>query len=120
MLLGNAELENNATEVINNFGEKKILIYSHVDKKVSSFYKFVISPVALKKEHHPEVMLRGIDGHSFLGDSTVSLGWYEKKIDAEQELEEILKAISKGKPTYELKYDVKVKTRGIVDIEMAF
>lgn len=116
-LLGNQLKEENGASV-GLEGRNKITIISKIDGKMSSFYKFSLSPVYGKKEYHPEVMLLGVDGHSFWGDSTVALGWYKERADAEAELREILEAMSQGKPAYDLRYFVGTKKRGVFDFEM--
>ena len=118
-LLGNEELKQQETFLsVNTIANNKILIKSQIDNKVSSFYKFVLSPVVGKKEYHPEILIMGVDGHSFWGDSAVSLGWYATKEDAEKELNNILKAMSNNESSYQLKYYVKVKKKGFLDFEI--
>ncbi|MGL4695335.1 helix-turn-helix domain-containing protein [Enterococcus larvae] len=116
-LLDNTLKEKNS-ERIKFEGKNKITITSKIDGKVSSFYKFVLSPVMGKKDYHPEVLLMGVDGHSFWGDSTLMLGWYRDKADAEKELREILESMSQGKSVYDLQHCVTVRKRGFFDIEM--
>lgn len=104
--------------VVKNIQSNKILIESKIDGKVSSFYKFINSSVFGKKEHHPEMMLLGVDGHSFWGDNAVALAWYATKNDYEKELQAIMEAMSKGEAAYHLKYYVNVKKKGIFDLEI--
>lgn len=99
-------------------GKNEITITSKIDGKVSTFYKFVLSPVVGKKAYHPEVLLMGVDGHSFWGDSTVALAWYEDRADAEKELRNILEAMSHGETIYELCHFVSVRKKGLLDFEM--
>lgn len=118
-LLGNVELKQQEKILpVTGTGNNKILIISQIDNKASSFYKFILSPVFGRKEYHPEILLMGVDGHSFWGDSAVTLGWYATKEDAEKELADILKAMSTNEATYELKYYVKVKKKGFLDFEI--
>lgn len=118
-LLGCEEIkEQEPNVIIKNSTTNKILIRSKASNDVSSYYKFVLSPIFGRKEYHPEIMLMGVDGHSFWGDSADNLAWYATKEDAEKELNEILRAISNNEPTYELKYYVNVKKKGFLDFEM--
>ncbi|MGM0125754.1 hypothetical protein IGI37_003155 [Enterococcus sp. AZ194] len=89
-----------------------------IDGKVSSFYKFTLARTFRKKDYQPEIMLQGVDGHTFWGDSVLALGWYKTREDAEKEIKEIMAAMSVGDSSYELKYSVSVKSRGLLDIEM--
>lgn len=111
-------IEEATTESTKNEGKEKITIISKIDGKMSSFYKFTLSPVVGKKAYHPEVLLMGIDGHSFWGDSSVALGWYKDRADAEKELKNISEAMSQGRSVYALEYSVGVKNKGLFDFEM--
>ena len=96
-LLDNTTFQNSEQGlVVKNIQSNKILIESKIDGKVSSFYKFINNSVFGKKEHHPELMLLGVDGHSFWGDNAVALAWYATKKDYEKELQAIMEAMSKG------------------------
>lgn len=118
-LLGNERLlKPEKMVIVKNTENNQILIESKIDGKVSSFYKFITSPIFKKKEYHPELLLLGVDGHGFLGDNAVSLAWYATRSDYEKELREIMDAISKGESSYELKYYVNVKKKGIFDFEI--
>jgi transcriptional regulator with XRE-family HTH domain len=118
-LLGNTKWRPaEKTLVIKNADSNRILIKSKIDGKVSSFYKFIVSPIFGKKEYHPEVLMMGVDGHSFWGDSAVSLAWYATKEDYEKEVNEIMKAIALGETSYDLKYYVDIKKKGLFDFEM--
>lgn len=116
-LLDNVSKEEIASPT-NLEGKNKITIMSKIERKTSSFYKFVLSRTAWKKEYQPEILLSGIDGHSFWGDSSVLLAWYKSRADAEKELKEILEAMAQGKTVYELRHFVNVRNRGIFDLEM--
>lgn len=116
-LLDNS-IEINPQAVASAEGRDKITIISKIDKKMSSFYKFLLSPVVGKKDYHPEILLLGVDGHSFWGDSTIALGWYRNRADAEKELREILETMSQGISSYELHHYTNVRKKGIFDFEM--
>lgn len=118
-------LKNNANEETDSKLSKKgastrISIISKIKPyKMSSFYKFTISQVARgKKKHQPEAMLMGIDSNDFWGENAVALAWYRTKEDAEKELREILDSIENGKTTYDLRYFVETKHKGLFDLEM--
>ncbi|MGX6979258.1 helix-turn-helix domain-containing protein [Vagococcus elongatus] len=116
-LLDNS-MEEASSSTMNTKGSNKISITSVLNGKVSSFYKFVLSPVMWKKGYHPEILLMGVDSHSFWGDNTVALGWYKTREDAEKELKQILNDMSQGKTVYDLQYYVNVKKKGIFDIQV--
>lgn len=98
--------------------DKRILIISNIDGKVSSYYKFEISKVYGGKVYHPAAQLLGIDSHSFWGDKQNALGWYATLEDAQKEIEAIYSALLMGEPNYKLTYDVPVKKRGVLDFQM--
>lgn len=111
-------IEEASSSAVNVQGNNKISIISTINGKASSFYKFVLSPVAGKKDYHPKIMLMGIDSHSFWGDNTIPLGWYKTREEAEKELRQILNAMSQGDSVYDLQYNVNVKNKGIFDIQV--
>lgn len=98
--------------------DQRISIISNIDGKMSSYYKFQLANVLGKKDYHPATQLMGIDSHSFWGDNLNSLGWYATIEDAQKEIECIYSAIAQGESNYKLSYDVPVKKRGLVDIEI--
>ena len=111
--------EEPASKTNNTGGTPRIAIISKMEAgKMSSFYKFTISRAVGKKEHHPEAMLMGIDSNDFWGENSVCLAWYRTKEDAERELREILDAIANGQATYDLRYFVDTKRKGIFDFEI--
>lgn len=118
-LLGSEEIKKQEPNVmLINSTTNKILIRSKASDNVSSYYKFILSPIFGRKDYHPEIMLMGVDRHNFFGDSADNLAWYATKEDAEKELNEILSAISNNEPAYELKYYVNIKKKGFLNFEM--
>ncbi|KAF1299314.1 transcriptional regulator [Enterococcus sp. JM4C] len=99
-------------------GTDKITIMSPVNGNVASYHKFFLIPVFGKKEFHPEVILCGVDGRNFWGESSANLAWYRTREDAETELKEIMDAMARGQSNYELKYFVPIKSRGLFDYEI--
>ncbi|GAA0223980.1 helix-turn-helix domain-containing protein [Metaclostridioides mangenotii] len=102
----------------NNRNTDKISIIDCTGKILSSYYKFNVSRVFKPKNNQPYAMLLGIDKHTFWGENTVPLGWYASEEDIKNEIEDIYKAIANKQKNYRLKYNVKIKKRGLIDIEI--
>ena len=59
----------------------------------------------------PQYALFGVscEGSSFWGQPSTFLGWYAGEDQIAKEISGIQRAITKGIPTYELRYSVKVE-----------
>ncbi|WP_024621229.1 helix-turn-helix domain-containing protein [Metaclostridioides mangenotii] len=113
-----SNIYNSSNDRNNNNNTDKISIIDCTGKILSSYYKFNVSRVFKPKKNQPYAMLLGIDRHTFWGENTVMLGWYASEEDIKNEIEEIYKAIANKEKNYRLKYNVKIKKRGLIDIEI--
>lgn len=87
----------------------RILIASYDHKSIANCYKITSSKKFKTKDDEPKFALFGVDGHSFWGDNTIILGWYENEESIQKEMQCILQAMKRGMPTYELQYAVHTK-----------
>jgi transcriptional regulator with XRE-family HTH domain len=113
-----SNIYNRSNDRNNNKNTDKISIIDCTGKILSSYYKFNVSRVFKPKNNQPYAMLLGIDKHTFWGENTVALGWYASEEDIKNEIEDIYKAIANKEKNYSLKYNVKIKNRGLIDIEI--
>lgn len=111
-----AFIKESATPTIN--GNNRIAIISDIDGSLSSYYKFSLAKTFRPKEWSPRGMLMGVDSTSFWGDSGRPLGWYATVEEAQKEMKAIYQAISQNKSSYDLAYSVRVKKKGLVDVQI--
>lgn len=91
----------------------KIMISSMKENIVTTCYKVLSSGKMMGGKHSPKYALIGVsEGQaSFWGEPTAFLGWYADEELLAKEVEEIRQAITRGDPTYELKYNAKVERK---------
>lgn len=99
-------------------GNSKIAIISEIDGSLSTYYKFTLAKTFQPKPYHPHGTLMGVDSTTFWGESSRPLGWYRTIADAEKELRAIYQAIAQNQGSYTLRYSVKVKNKGWLDMQM--
>ena len=99
-------------------GTGRIMVHSAHTQAAASCYKFTCDKILLPSKKEPKFALSGVDGHGFLGDSHVLLGWYVDEESVQKEIREIMSAMERGEFFYLLQYDVKVRSRGL-NIEVA-
>lgn len=90
----------------------EITIISSKENIIMKCSKIICSKRFRTGKDGPKYALFGNNSAKTKGDN-VFLGWYKNEDDAGKESEEISKAISKGVPVYYLKYNIKVKRRGL-------
>lgn len=86
---------------------------SSFDKQKIVMCQAVKSSKMLFNGKGPRYILSGVDGISFWGEHSVTLGWYLSEEDIQKEITEINAAIRKGDPSYELKYFVNIEYKGL-------
>lgn len=91
----------------------KIFISSFDNKSIVNCQKVTCTTVAVALKDEPKYILYGIDSISFWGEHNTLLGWYESLDKIEQEIKEIMEAISRGEPSYKLKYAADIEYTGI-------
>lgn len=85
----------------------KISIRTHDKKSIVTCHKVTSSKILCPKRGEPEYLLLGVDRITFLGEHTTILGWYADEAAIMKELDEIMEALCKGMPVYELRYVTK-------------
>ena len=90
-----------------------IVITSLKDNVIATCYKVTASNKMRGGKDSPQYALFGVNrgGSNFWGEPTTFLGWYANEELLTKEVEEIRQAITKGEPTYELKYNAKVERK---------
>ncbi|OTN75318.1 hypothetical protein A5886_000388 [Enterococcus sp. 8G7_MSG3316] len=96
----------------------RIFVISKITGSLSSYYKFILSPVFSAKADEPAVMLMGIDAHSFWGDHQVPLAFYRTKAAAEKEINALYQALADAQRTYDLHFYVSTTKKGRFGIQM--
>ncbi len=90
-----------------------IVISSPYENVIATCCKVTASGKMHGGKKSPQYALFGFDrgGSNFWGEPTTFLGWYADEDQISKEIEEIYRAISKGIPTYTLKYSAKTERR---------
>ena len=90
-----------------------IIISSPYEHVIAKCCKVMSSPKFKGGEKSPQYALFAVNDNaaSFWGSQSTFLGWYANSEQLEKEISEIQDAIFSGKPTYELKYSVKVEKK---------
>ena len=90
-----------------------IVINSPYENVIATCCKVTASGKMHGGKKSPQYALFGFDrgGSNFWGELTTFLGWYADEDQISKEIEEIYRAISKGIPTYTLKYSAKTEHR---------
>lgn len=90
----------------------KITIQSFDGKSIVNCYKVLASRVMYKpRSDEPQYWLIGVNNGALWGESSIVLGWYSSEEKIKKEMDNILDAIKKGVPSYELKYASKVTNK---------
>lgn len=63
------------------------------------------------KNDEPKYWLIGVNSGAFWEEKSILLGWYADEEKIKKEKDEIAESINNGVPSYELKYEVKVKNK---------
>lgn len=92
---------------------ERIAIPSYDKKCVVRCISVKSNVIIAPKKNEPKYILYGVDKVTFWGEHTTILGWYDSLENIQKEIEEITKAISEGKSTYELKYYTDIEVKGI-------
>ncbi|GCF95665.1 transcriptional regulator [Enterococcus florum] len=116
-LLGNGEKASTEKIVVNE-RSNRIAIISKIDGAMSSYYKFKLSKTVWKKKDQPAALLIGTDSTNMLEDNLTELAWYETVEAGQKEIEAIYAAIAAGESSYELQYDVAVKKKGLLGVQV--
>lgn len=114
LMLGEMKANDNNSNQSNNIiiPTGKITIKSYDGKSIVTCHKVLASRVMYKaKEDEPKYTLIGVCSGSLYGEQSILLGWYADEESIKKDMDEIADAISKGIPSYELKYAVKVKNK---------
>ena len=90
-----------------------IMIFSPKEHVVATCYKVMSTGKMKGGKNAPQYALFGVSTGiaSFWGEPTTFLGWYANEELLTKEVDEIRQAITKGEPTYELKYNAKVERK---------
>ena len=89
-------------------GDIKITVWSFDGSTLAAFCKFSIQPNLFAGKNEPQCAICGIEDKTFWASSVI-LGWYATREDAQKELSEIHTAMQNGQSAYELKYNANVK-----------
>lgn len=89
----------------------QILLTSPHENVIANCYKVISTQKMKARKGSPQYALFGVscEGSSFWGQPSTFLGWYAGEDQIAKEISGIQRAITKGIPTYELQYSVKVE-----------
>lgn len=114
LMLGEIKSTENNKALSNNIivPTGKITIKSYDWKSIVNCYKVLASHVMYKaKNDEPKYWLIGVNSGAFWEEKSILLGWYADEEKIKKEKDEIAESINNGVPSYELKYEVKVKNK---------